>query len=163
MPSVNDLYPDKYMKAHHLEEMDPEAEHYTFTIRGSGITTYTDGKKQISLVFNETNLELGLNKGNATMCEELFNSDDSDDWVGKKLVLHVEVVKNNFAPTGVGPAIRVSQKQTKLANKPKPAVITNPGALGKKQPLDHPHAKKATEPMTQAEVDEIDENEPSPF
>ena len=156
MPRVGDLYPDKFMKAHHLEEMDPEAEHYVFKIRSTDVTEYEDGKKQLVLRFFETNLELGLNKGNATMLEKIFESDESDDWVGKKIALHVEVVRNSFAPSGQGPAIRVSDKATRKANKVKPEKTPDviPGALGRL-------AGKPAEPLTQAEAD-IPENE-TPF
>jgi hypothetical protein len=142
MPRVRDTYPDRFMKAHHLEEMDQDAEHYVFTIQSSGETVFSDGKKQIILRFSETRLELGLNKGNAEMCEELFDSDDSDDWIGRKLALHVEVVKNTMAPGGKSPAIRVSSKATKLANKPpskKPAPpVTQEEADGDEIPDDLP-------------------------
>jgi len=157
MPRVSDTYPDKFMKAHHLEEMDPDAENLIFTISDTGMTVFNDGKKQILLKFAETHLELGLNKGNAAMCQELFGSDDSDDWIGKKLALHVEIVTNSMAPGGKGPAIRVSAKATKLANKPRPIVAT----AGKTPtaPSRQTSGKPAT-PVTQEEVDEIPDDLP---
>ncbi len=154
MPRVSDMYPDKFLKAHHLEEMDPDAENYVFTIRETGETVINDGKKQIVLKFAETHLELGLNKGNAAICQEIFVSDDSDDWLGKKLALHVEIVANSMVPGGKGPAIRVSAKTTKLANKPKPAVVNEdkiPGALGRQA------SKKPARPLTQEEADYPDD------
>ncbi len=154
MPRVGDTYPDKFLKAHHLEEMDPDAEHYVFTIRETGEAVFTDGKKQIVLKFAETHLELGLNKGNAAICQEVFGSDDSDDWLGKKLALHVEIVANSMVPGGKGPAIRVSAKTTKLANRPKPIVVNEdkiPGALGRQA------SKKPAPPVTQEEADEPDD------
>ena len=95
--------PDKYLKAHHLEEMDSESEHFIFTIRGTDVTTFPDGRQQLVLwfaEFAEGEKEFGLNKGNAVMCEELLGSEDSDDWVGKKIVLHVETIRNSFLPGG---------------------------------------------------------------
>jgi len=142
MPRVGDMYPERWMKAHHLEEMDPDAEHCIFTIQSTGETTFGDGKKQIVLRFAESRLELGLNKGNAEMCEELFGSDDSDDWIGQKLALHVEVVKNTMAPGGKSNAVRVSSKATKLANKPAKST------------------KKPAPPVTQEEVDDIPDDLP---
>ena len=151
MPRVGDTYPDKFMKAHHLEEMDPDAEHYVFTIRETGETVFSDGKKQIVLRFRETHLELGLNRSNAAVCQEVFLSDDSDDWVGKKLALHVEIVTNSLVPGGKGPAIRVSTKTTRLANKAKPAVANEnkiPGALGQRA------SKIPAPPLSQEEADD---------
>ncbi len=159
MPRVSDMYPDKFMKAHHLEEMDPDSEHYIFTIRDTGETVFNDGKKQIVLMFAETHLELGLNKGNAAMCQALFESDDSDDWLGKKLALHVEIVANSMVPGGKGPAIRVSAKTTRLANKIKPAVVNEnkvPGALGRQA------SKIPTPPLTQEEADAISDGASDP-
>ena len=159
MPRVSDMYPDKFMKAHHLEEMDPDSEHYIFTIRDTGETVFNDGKKQIVLMFAETHLELGLNKSNAAMCQALFDSDDSDDWLGKKLALHVEIVANSMVPGGKGPAIRVSAKTTRLANrvKPAPAVESEnkvPGALGRQA------SKIPAPPLTQEEADADEEDTP---
>ena len=157
MPRVGDTYPDKWMKAHHLEEMDPDSEHYVFTIQETGETVFNDGKKQILLKFAETHLELGLNRGNAALCQELFLSDDSDDWVGKKLVLHIETVSNSMVPGGKSPAIRVSAKTTRLANKAKPAVASEnkiPGALGQRA------SKIPAIPLTQEEADEIPDDLP---
>ena len=157
MPRVGDTYPDKWMKAHHLEEMDPDSEHYVFTIQETGEMVFNDGKKQILLKFAETHLELGLNKGNASMCQELFGSDDSDDWIGKKLALHVEIVTNSMVPSGKGPAIRVSAKTTRFANKVKPAVASEnkvPGALGQRA------SKIPAPPLTQEEADEISDETP---
>ena len=158
MPIGSDIYRDTFMKAHHLERMDPDAEHYVFTIQSSRETVFPDGKKQIVLKFKETDLELGLNRGNYEMCEELFNSEDSDDWNGRKLALHVEIVKNSLAPGGKGPAIRVSMKSTKLANKPKPAPLEQreiiPGVIGRQ-----PSYKQPAPPVTQKEADEIDDDD----
>lgn len=42
------------------------------------------------LVFNEINKPLVLNATNIQLCERIFNSDDTDDWNGKKIVLYVD-------------------------------------------------------------------------
>ena len=128
------------MKAAHIDEMlqDTEEEHAVFTIKSTGTAEYSDGKKQILLRFRETYLELGLNKGNSVALAELFDSTESDDWIGKRVALHTEQVRNSMAPGGFSQAIRVSVKQTAKANRPKPA--------GKPAPA-----------MTQEEVDEGDD------
>lgn len=153
MPRTSDVYPDKYMKAHHLEEMaeDPDQETWVFTIASTGLAEYDDGKKQITLRFRETHLELGLNKGNSTALEEIFQSDESDDWIGKKVAFRIEVVKNSFAPGGKGPAIRVADKATRAANRPKEA-----------KPPAKPASRQTAPPVTQAEVD-ADEDLEIPF
>lgn len=154
MPNTDEMYPDKFMKAKHLEEMaeNPDQENWPFKIRSTGIAEYQDGKKQLMLGFYGTHLELGLNKGNATALADIFNSVESDDWVGKTVVLKIEIVKNNFVPAGKGPAIRINEKQTRAANRPKQVAkqVPSEGALAAR-------AGKATEPITQADVDKFED------
>lgn len=40
--------------------------------------------------FNESDKPLVLNSTNIQLCERIFNSDDTDHWNGKKLVLYVD-------------------------------------------------------------------------
>lgn len=42
------------------------------------------------LTFQETDKPLVLNSTNVQLCERIFGSDDTDDWVGKRIVLFTD-------------------------------------------------------------------------
>lgn len=42
------------------------------------------------LTFNELDKPLVLNMTNAHACAQVFGSDDTDDWIGKKIVLYTD-------------------------------------------------------------------------
>ena len=42
------------------------------------------------LSFRETNKPLVLNSTNIQICEQVFKSDNTDDWIGKRLVLYTD-------------------------------------------------------------------------
>ena len=42
------------------------------------------------LTFAESDKPLVLNSTNIQLCERIFGSDDTDEWVGKKIVLYVD-------------------------------------------------------------------------
>src|SRR3954470_4607148 len=88
MPRGDEIYVSKWLKASDLEEDEA-----TFTITGSDVTEFKerngDVKRQIYLEFAETEKPLGLNKTNYGVLQSIFRSPDTDDWVGKKVVLFV--------------------------------------------------------------------------
>lgn len=140
MPRVDDMYPDEWLKAHHLMDGDQ-----TLTIKGDGETTFKDQKTgrekaQIVLYFHETELKLGLNGGNAKSLALVFEDYDSSAWIGKKIV--VGCAKAN---TGVE-YVQVREGPTKAANRAKP--MRQPIARGAE-----PNRVKVA-PVTQEEVDD---------
>jgi hypothetical protein len=69
------------------------------------------------LTFEESDKPLVLNSINIQLCEKIFGSDDTDDWVGKRIVLYVDpTVSYGGKVTG---GIRV--RAPKQANQAKPA------------------------------------------
>jgi hypothetical protein len=69
------------------------------------------------LEFEESDKPLVLNSINIQLCEKIFGSDDTDDWVGKRIVLYVDpTVSYGGKVTG---GIRV--RAPKQANQAKPA------------------------------------------
>lgn len=68
------------------------------------------------LTFSETDKPLVLNSTNIQLCEMIFNSDETDNWIGKKLVLYTDhtIV---YAGKVVG-GIRVRAPKGKAAPKP---------------------------------------------
>ena len=71
------------------------------------------------LSFEEAEKPFVLNGINIQLCEKIFGSDDTDDWVGKQIVLYVDpTVAYQGKITG---GIRVRAPKLKAAAKAKPA------------------------------------------
>jgi hypothetical protein len=70
-----------------------EHEDTILTIKTYEQETMGQGKDAVDkwvLYFREIKKGLGLNKTNGKMCCKLFNSDDMDTWLGKKIALYVK-------------------------------------------------------------------------
>jgi hypothetical protein len=68
------------------------------------------------LSFHESDKPLVLNSTNAQLCEKALGSDDTDDWVGKQIVLYTDP-NVSYGGKVVG-GIRVRAPKTKLASTP---------------------------------------------
>ncbi len=143
MPRVSELYPSEWLKFNALVDGDQ-----TITIVSTDQTVFTDQKTgkpkpQIVLHFEETELKLGLGVGNANTLAKLWG-DDSDDWIGKRIVVGCATANNGTD------YVQVREKPTAAANRAKraPAAPAVPGALGRL-------TGKPAEPVTRAEADEI--------
>lgn len=75
-----------------------------------------DEEQKWCLTFNELDKPLVLNVTNIQLCEEIFGSDESNDWIGKRLVLYVD------------PNVMYAGKRTGgiRVRKPKPAAAPAP-------------------------------------
>ncbi len=71
------------------------------------------------LEFHESDKPLVLNATNIHICEQVFGSDDTDHWIGKKIVLYTDP-NVSFGGKLVG-GIRVRAPKVKAAAKPAPA------------------------------------------
>lgn len=70
------------------------------------------------LMFHETDKPLTLNWTNIQVCERIFGSDDTDQWVGKQIVLYVDPnVSYGGKVTG---GVRVRAVKKKQAAPPPP-------------------------------------------
>lgn len=98
MPKLNDVFGGNYLKA---EDLGGRA--VTVTIEDVEIKDFDDGKKLI-LGFAGKDKKLVCNRTNASIIEEVTGCSDTDDWVGKKVVL---VVKKVEFQGKLVPAIRV--------------------------------------------------------
>ncbi len=76
------------------------------------------------LTFEESDKPLVLNSTNIQLCERMFASDDTDEWVGKKIVLYTDP-NVSYAGKIVG-GIRVRAPKAKTAPKPAAAPIHAP-------------------------------------
>lgn len=73
------------------------------------------------LTFAEAEKPLVLNSTNIQLCERIFGADDTDQWVGKKIVLYVDP-NISFQGKVVG-GIRVRAPKVKPAAKPAPVAV----------------------------------------
>jgi hypothetical protein len=147
MPNVDDLYPSVWLRHGDLVEGD-----WTLTIKAIETAKLTNRRTnaeetQIVLLFEETELKLGLGKGNAIALRNIFGSAETEDWLYKKIVI-------GWAKTNAGVEyVQVREKPTEAANrkqKPKAAAPQPPRPTA-------PPAKKTAPAMTQEEVDAADD------
>lgn len=73
------------------------------------------------LEFEETDKPLVLNSINIQMCERIFGSDDTDHWIGKKIVLYVDPNVSFGGKITGGIRVRAPKKQAAPPPPPPPA------------------------------------------
>lgn len=77
-----------------------------------------DAEMKWCLTFRESDKPLVLNSTNIQLCQKVFESDDTDHWIGKRLVLYVDP---NVSYAGkITGGIRVRKPK---ANAPPPVVV----------------------------------------
>lgn len=131
---TNQIFPSKYLAAADLND-----EHVMLTIDDAEMETLNEEQKLV-IRFREVQKGMVVNKTNCGAIEQALGSDDTDDWIGRRIVLYPTMV--DFQGRQVE-AIRVHPKKTKaLQSKADLA----PAA---KQPAGPGKVK----PVTQAEVD----------
>ena len=98
---MNEMYPSKWLRAQDVSEPT------VATIRDFEMTRFqSDEGEQVkpALFFEECSAGFILNKTNATMIAAILKSDDTDNWIGKKIGLRSEMVPFKGKPV---PSIRV--------------------------------------------------------
>lgn len=136
MPRMGAMFPSKWLAAADLDDAD-----LTVTISKCTFEEVTPTESKWVLWFDETDKAMVLNKTNSKMIAQLLLSDDTDDWVGRKVTLFPTQV--DFQGDQVD-AIRVRKKLPPVAN-----------SKG---------GKKPTPVMTQAEADHDGDDDPErPF
>lgn len=104
---MNDAFPSKYLKAEDLEEGD-----LILMITGAEYAEFIDPRTQKSeqkpvLRFQgDNNKPLVLNKTNWKSITAALGSDDTDDWIGKKIALYATEVES-FGETVLGIRVRL--------------------------------------------------------
>lgn len=86
MPKVSDVYASAGLKAD-IDVPDLEDGGLVVTIKGADFKEFDDGGK-IIVKFVETDKSLVLNKTNADTLTKMFGSDDTDDWLDRKVKLY---------------------------------------------------------------------------
>ena len=126
---VSDAFPSKYMKAEDFDENETRI----LTIRNIEIEELGQDKNKKEskpvISFREPNTKgLVLNKTNAAIISK-FYGDEMDDWIGKRVALHVIEVES-FGD--VVKAIRVKTKQPQTVDVGNiGAGVSIPSAAGK--------------------------------
>jgi hypothetical protein len=125
---TGDVYGGNYLSAEDLNGRE-------VTVRIESVSTMTDNdsqKKKLVLHFQGKVKTLVLNVTNANSCQELLGSDETDDWIGRKICLFP--TKVNFQGKMV-PAIRVKEAAAAKA-KPKPLPEPDPDEVEDNTPFD---------------------------
>lgn len=93
---IGEIYGGKFLKSDSEGRIDIPSKPYDIivTIKGTDITEFKpdkagdEPKRQITLTFNEIkDLEFGLNATNARSVALIAASDDTDNWIGKRIEL----------------------------------------------------------------------------
>jgi hypothetical protein len=74
------------------------------------------------LMFSETDKPLVLNSTNIQLCERIFGSDDTDEWIGKKIVLYTDPNVSYQGKVIGGIRVRAPKVKTPPPAPPPPAV-----------------------------------------
>ena len=123
MPNLNEMFPSKFLKAGDIDQ------DYEVTICEVSQDTLGQGAEQeVKFVvhFDEFDKGLVLNKTNANLIAAQHGQ-DTDGWIGKKVVLTVEDVAYQGKIT---PAIRVRRPARPTTPQRKPAVAAKSQAQG---------------------------------
>jgi hypothetical protein len=70
------------------------------------------------LEFEESDKPLVLNSINIQLCERIFGSDDTDHWVGKRIVLYVDPTVSYGGKVTGGIRVRAPKQQNQTPAKP---------------------------------------------
>lgn len=114
---LNEMYPSKYLTADDLGD-----ENHTVTITEAEMVDLGQGndkERKLLLSLKEMSKGLIANKTNCGIIAKVLGSDDTEDWIGKRVTIGAREVDG---PKGPCMAIRVSIKSppSNLARKPAP-------------------------------------------
>lgn len=87
-----------------------------------------DPEHKWALTFKDEEKPLVLNSTNIQLCKQMFESDDTDQWIGKRIVLYTDP-SVMYAGKVIG-GIRVRKPKGKAAKEPAPPpppVVREPG------------------------------------
>jgi hypothetical protein len=91
-----------------------------------------DPENKWCLTFEETEKPLVLNAINIQLCERIFGSDDTDHWIGKRVVLYVDPTISFQGKVTGGIRVRAPKVQNQAA---RPAARPAPRAV-EPEPLE---------------------------
>lgn len=99
MPSIDDIFPDKWLKAHHLILADGRRPIIPATIRGAGVEELhnprTNQKERRLIVeFDGKDKRLILNKTQAEAVADIAGSRDYTKWRGVRVAVQAGIAPN---------------------------------------------------------------------
>lgn len=113
MPRVNDMLDSKYLKQSDVSEDT------IVTVRKIGrVNLAKEGEppeEKWAVMFKEFNKPMLLNSTNIKLLEKACGSDDTDDWVGKEVILYVDE-NVSFGGQVVG-GLRIRKQRTEPARR----------------------------------------------
>lgn len=95
MPKVSDVFQSNFLQAD-VDVPDLEDGGIVLRISNGEIETFKNNNKEeikIVLSFHGTDKRLVVNKTNANTLTDLFKSDDTDDWIDKRVKLYSKDVE----------------------------------------------------------------------
>ncbi len=104
-----------------------------------------DPEMKWCLSFSESDKPLVLNSTNIQLCQRVFGSDDTDDWIGKKIVLYTDP-NVSFQGKVVG-GIRVRAPKIKAA-----VAAPKPMPKAKPMPQPEPEPSNSGEPVDEDDI-----------
>lgn len=88
MPNINDMMPSKYLKQ---SDVEPPKIVTISGIQQVNLAKDNEAKKiRFALTFEELDKPLVMNKTNIKRCAKACNSEETDEWVGKKIKLYFD-------------------------------------------------------------------------
>lgn len=126
MPRVNDMIESKYLKQADV----PDPVIVTVTKIGK-VNIAKEGdppEEKWACRFREFNKPMLLNSTNIKLLEKACGSDDSDDWIGKEVILYTDD-SVSFAGQVVG-GLRIRKQQAAPARKPPTQAQHEPASYG---------------------------------
>jgi len=125
--NVNDLKKSKYITK---RDVDPPI---LVTIIGSKEANMAldgaDPDYQWTLLFKEIDKPLVVNPTNGQLIEAIMGSGNSDDWIGKQIVLYVDPTVSFRGRITGGVRCRAPSGERNIPN-PDPGITTNPDWVG---------------------------------
>jgi hypothetical protein len=121
MPKISEMRESKFLKQSDIGEgarmTVSGCERHNVAKEGA------DPELKWCLEFEQTDKPLVLNSTNIQLCAKIFGSDDTDEWVGKPIVLYVDP---NISYGGkITGGIRVRASKAKTPAKPVPAPVAD--------------------------------------
>jgi hypothetical protein len=108
MPKVSEMRESKFLKQSDI------GQGALMTVRGvNPHNVAKEGAEQENkwcLEFHESDKPLVLNSINIQLCEKIFGSDDTDDWVGQRIVLYVDPTVSYGGKVTGGIRVRAPKK-----------------------------------------------------
>jgi len=103
MPSIKDLWPDKWLRAEHLQERRPTVTIQTVTVESLFNPRTKKNEPRLILAFFKKELRLPLNKTQAQALVDITGTDDYTLWHAYQVVLSAGVAPNKAATIVISP------------------------------------------------------------